>query len=54
MIQDEFLEDHGFLIESDKILTVIDHHASYTLEYATSALTTALLSSTCSESLLLY
>jgi hypothetical protein len=31
--QTEFLEDHGFLIETDKIETVIDPHASYTLEY---------------------
>jgi len=31
--QYEFLEDHGFLIETDKIATVIDPHASYTLEY---------------------
>ena len=31
--QSEFLEDHGFLIETDKIAQVIDPHASYTLEY---------------------
>merc|ERR1719502_1663382 len=31
--QDEFLEDHGFMIESDKISSVIDPNASYTLEY---------------------
>ena len=31
--QDEFLEDHGFMIETDKIKDVIDPHASYTLEY---------------------
>ncbi|EOD17150.1 hypothetical protein EMIHUDRAFT_460809, partial [Emiliania huxleyi CCMP1516] len=29
----EFIEDHGFLIESDKISTVIDPRASFTLEY---------------------
>ena len=28
-----FLEDHGFLIESDKTETVIDPHASFTMEY---------------------
>ena len=31
--QTEFLEDHGFMIETNKISTVIDPHASYTLEY---------------------
>mmetsp|Transcript_34158 Transcript_34158/g.78917 ORF Transcript_34158/g.78917 Transcript_34158/m.78917 type:complete len:525 (+) Transcript_34158:490-2064(+) len=31
--QDEFLEDHGFMIETDKIKDVIDPDASYTLEY---------------------
>lgn len=31
--QTEFLEDHGFMIETDKISTIIDPHASYTLEY---------------------
>jgi hypothetical protein len=31
--QSEFLEDHGFMIETDKIRDVIDPHASYTLEY---------------------
>jgi hypothetical protein len=31
--QTEFLEDHGFLIEADKIWRVIDPMASYTLEY---------------------
>jgi len=31
--QTEFIEDHGFLIESDKISTVIDPRASFTLEY---------------------
>ena len=32
-VQSEFLEDHGFLIETDKIAQVIDPHALYTLEY---------------------
>ena len=27
------MEDHGFLIETDKIATVIDPSASFTLEY---------------------
>jgi len=31
--QDEFLEDHGFMIETSKIKDIIDPHASYTLEY---------------------
>merc|ERR1719230_1105573 len=31
--QTEFVEDHGFLIETDKIGTVIDPSASFTLEY---------------------
>jgi len=31
--QTEFIEDHGFLIETDKISTVIDPRASFTLEY---------------------
>jgi len=31
--QSEFLEDHGFLIETNKIKSVIDPMASYTLEY---------------------
>jgi len=31
--QTEFVEDHGFLIETDKISTVIDPQASFTLEY---------------------
>eukprot|EP00947_MAST-08B_sp_MAST-8B-sp1_P001559 g1559.t1 len=31
--QTEFLEDHGFLIETSKIAATIDPHASYTLEY---------------------
>ena len=31
--QMDFLEDHGFLIETDKIAAVIDPHGSYTLEY---------------------
>ena len=31
--QVNFLEDHGFLIESDKTETVIDPHASFTMEY---------------------
>jgi hypothetical protein len=31
--QTEFIEDHGFLIETDKIATVIDPKASFTLEY---------------------
>jgi hypothetical protein len=31
--QVNFLEDHGFLIESDKTATVIDPHASFTMEY---------------------
>jgi hypothetical protein len=31
--QTEFVEDHGFLIETDKIATVIDPAASFTLEY---------------------
>lgn len=31
--QTEFVEDHGFLIETDKISTVIDPSASFTLEY---------------------
>lgn len=31
--QTEFVEDHGFLIETDKIGTVIDPRASFTLEY---------------------
>lgn len=29
----EFLEDHGFLIETSKITSIIDPSASYTLEY---------------------
>merc|ERR1719460_1228423 len=31
--QTEFVEDHGFLIDTDKIGTVIDPSASFTLEY---------------------
>jgi hypothetical protein len=31
--QADFVEDHGFLIETDKIKTVIDPAASFTLEY---------------------
>jgi hypothetical protein len=31
--QADFLEDHGFLIETDKISQVVDAEASYTLEY---------------------
>ena len=31
--QADFVEDHGFLIETDKIRTVIDPRASFTLEY---------------------
>jgi len=31
--QTEFVEDHGFLIETDKIGTIIDPSASFTLEY---------------------
>ncbi|KAJ1455766.1 hypothetical protein M885DRAFT_518940 [Pelagophyceae sp. CCMP2097] len=31
--QADFLEDHGFLIETDKISEVVDAEASYTLEY---------------------
>ena len=31
--QPDFVEDHGFLIETDKIATVIDPKASFTLEY---------------------
>lgn len=31
--QSEFLEDHGFMVETDKISAIIDPHASYTLEY---------------------
>lgn len=31
--QEDFLEDHGFLIQTDKITTIIDPSASYTLEY---------------------
>ena len=31
--QSEFVEDHGFLIDTDKIKTVIDPAASFTLEY---------------------
>ena len=31
--QTEFVEDHGFMIETDKITTVIDPSASFTLEY---------------------
>jgi len=31
--QTDFVEDHGFLIETDKIGTVIDPKASFTLEY---------------------
>jgi len=31
--QTEFVEDHGFLMETDKIGTVIDPSASFTLEY---------------------
>jgi hypothetical protein len=31
--QTEFLEDHGFLIDTDKISTVIDPNASMTMEY---------------------
>ena len=31
--QTEFVEDHGFLIQTDKIATVIDPSASFTLEY---------------------
>lgn len=31
--QTDFLEDHGFLIETDKIASVIDPSASYTMEY---------------------
>ena len=29
----QFVEDHGFLIQTDKIGTVIDPSASFTLEY---------------------
>jgi hypothetical protein len=29
----DFLEDHGFLMESDKIAALVDPYASYTLEY---------------------
>jgi hypothetical protein len=31
--QMDFLEDHGFLMESDKIAALVDPYASYTLEY---------------------
>jgi len=31
--QTEFVEDHGFLIDTEKIATVIDPKASFTLEY---------------------
>ena len=31
--QTDFVEDHGFLIDTDKIATVIDPKASFTLEY---------------------
>jgi hypothetical protein len=31
--QTEFVEDHGFLIATDKVATVIDPSASFTLEY---------------------
>jgi len=31
--QTEFVEDHGFLIQTDKIKTIIDPSASFTLEY---------------------
>jgi len=31
--QADFIEDHGFLIQTDKIKTVIDPSASFTLEY---------------------
>lgn len=31
--QHDFIEDHGFLIQTDKIKTVIDPSASFTLEY---------------------
>lgn len=37
--QVDFLEDHGFLIEADKIATVVDPSASYTLEYIDMILT---------------
>merc|ERR1719261_2218070 len=31
--QTEFVEDHGFLVQTDKIATIIDPSASFTLEY---------------------
>lgn len=31
--QTQFLEDHGFVIDTDKIATVIDPEASFTMEY---------------------
>ena len=31
--QSEFVEDHGFLIETSKVATIIDPSASFTLEY---------------------
>merc|ERR1719261_2040420 len=31
--QTEFVEDHGFLVQTDKIGTIIDPSASFTLEY---------------------
>jgi len=31
--QSEFVEDHGFLVQTDKIATIIDPSASFTLEY---------------------
>jgi hypothetical protein len=31
--QSEFIEDHGFMIETDKVTTVVDPRASFTLEY---------------------
>jgi hypothetical protein len=31
--QEDFLEDHGFLMDSDKIAQLVDPYASYTLEY---------------------
>ena len=37
--QTDFVEDHGFLIETDKIGTVIDPRASFTLEYVDMILT---------------
>merc|ERR1719217_99670 len=37
--QTEFVEDHGFLIETDKIATIIDPAASFTLEYLDMILT---------------